>query len=108
MGQLGNCLSRGPEAIRFNYKDVCGSIVVPMREPYTKELGLLYDSSQIISADNCRFWDDFDPEKDFPGDRELRIATLPCVFPYGQGAVVPQSFDKLLNSIEAADNKLPI
>ena len=53
-----------------------------------------------MSADNCRFWDDFDPEKDFPGDSELRMATLPCAFPHGQGAVVPQSFDELLNSIE--------
>ena len=36
------------------------------------------------------------------------MATLPRAFPYGQGAVVSQSFDKLLNSIESALNKPPI
>ena len=41
IGQLGARLSRGPEAIRFNRAAMCGDIVVPMREPYTKELGLL-------------------------------------------------------------------
>ena len=33
------------------------------------------------------------------------MAALPIVFPFGQGAVVPQSFDKLLNSIKAADGR---
>ena len=76
-----------------------------MREPYAKELGLLYDGSQIISADNCQFWDDFDPEKNFPGDGELCMATLPNAISYGQGALGPQSFDKVLNSIESAIEK---
>ena len=102
VSQLGNYLSHGSEVIRFNREDVCGSIVVPIQEPYTKELGLLYASSQIISADNCRLWADFDPEKDFPGGGELRMATLPSAIPFGQGAVVPPSFVKLLNSVESA------
>ena len=42
--QLGTRLSRSPKAIRFNHAAVCGNIVVPMREPYAKELGLLYDA----------------------------------------------------------------
>ena len=101
IGQLGTCLSRGPEAIRFNYANVCGAVVVPMQEPYAKELGLLYDGSIIITADNCRFWDNFDLEKDFQGDGELCMATLPSAIPFGQGAIVPQSFDELLISIES-------
>ena len=32
VGLLGNRLSRGPEANRFNRADVCVAIVVPMRE----------------------------------------------------------------------------
>ena len=108
MRQLVNCLSRGPEAIRFNHEDVCGSIVVLMQEPYARQLGLLYDSTKVVSADNCRFWEDFDPEKNFPGEGELYMTTFSCAFPFGQGAVVPQSFDELLNSIESVDNKQPI
>ena len=79
-----------------------------MREPYAKVLGSLYDSSQIISADNYRFWDDFDPEKDFLGDSELRMATLARAFPYSQRAVVPQSFNELLNFIESAVDENPV
>ena len=89
IGQLGTRLSRGPKAIRFNCAAVCGDIVVIMREPYTKELGLLYDASKIITADNCQFWADFNPEKDLPGEGKLRMATLPRAILFGQGAVVP-------------------
>ena len=69
VGQFGNRLNSGPEAIRFNRAGVCGAIVVPMREPYPKELGLLYNGFKIITADNCRFWDDFNPKKRFPRRR---------------------------------------
>ena len=79
-----------------------------MQEPYAKELGLVYDASKIITAANCRFWTNFDPEKDFPGEGDLRMIALSHAIPFGQGAVVPQSFYELLNSIEAADNKPPI
>ena len=82
-GQIGTQLSRGPEGILFNLDNVCGSIVVPMRESNAKRLGLLYDSTKIISDANCKLWDNFDLETDFPGEGELRMATLPCVFPYG-------------------------
>ena len=102
IGQLGTCLSRGPEAIWFNRAAVCGNIVVPIQKPYAKELGLLYDALKIITADNCQFWADFDPGKDFPGDGELCMAPLPRAIPFGQGAAVPQSFDELLNSVESA------
>ena len=33
------------------------------------------------------------------------MAALPILFPFGQGAIVPQSFDKMLNSIKAADGR---
>ena len=33
------------------------------------------------------------------------MAALLIVFPLGQGTVVPQSFNELLNSIEAADGR---
>ena len=36
------------------------------------------------------------------------MATLPRAIPFGQRAVVPQSFDELLDSIEAADDRPPI
>ena len=65
IGQFGTRLSRGPEPIRFNRAAVCGNIVVPMQEPYAKELGLVYDASKIITAANCRFWTNFDPGKKF-------------------------------------------
>ena len=32
------------------------------------------------------------------------MAILPCLFPYGQGAEVPQSFEDLLKSIESSDS----
>ena len=53
IGQYGTCLSRGQEFIRFNCVTVCGEIVVPMREPYAKELGLVYNAIKIITAANC-------------------------------------------------------
>ena len=52
LGQIGTRLSRGPEGILFNLDDVCGLIVVPMQESNAKRLGLLYDSTKIISATN--------------------------------------------------------
>ena len=82
LGQIGTRLSQGPEGILFNLNNVCGSIVVPMRESNAKRLGLLYDSTKIISAANCKLWDDFNLENDLPGEGELRMAILPCVFPY--------------------------
>ena len=36
------------------------------------------------------------------------MVALPRGFPFGQGAVVPQSFEELINSIESADDKPPI
>ena len=36
------------------------------------------------------------------------MVALPLAIPFGQGAVVLQSFDKLLDSIEAADDQPPI
>ena len=65
IGQFGTRLSRKPEPIQFKRAAVYGNIVVPMREPYAKELGLVYDASKIITAANCRFWTNFDPGKKF-------------------------------------------
>ena len=79
-----------------------------MLESNAKRLRLLYDSTKIISADNCKFWSEFDLEKDFPGEGELCMTALPCAFPYRQDAVVPQSFDDLLKSIKSSDNLPPI
>ena len=92
---------RGLEAIQFNCATVRGNIVVPMQEPYAKELRLLYDASKIITVDNCQFWDDFDPKKDFQGDVELHMATLPHAIPYSQGVIVSQSFHELLNIVDS-------
>ena len=69
-----------------------------------QKLGLLYNNTVIISIDNCRFGTEVDLEKDFPGEGELRIATLSCEIPYGSGAEVPQSFDDFLESNESSDN----
>ena len=71
-----------------------------MREPYAKELGLVYDASKIITGANCKLWSDFDPEKDFPGEGELRMTAFPRGIPFGQGAEVPQSFKELLDLIK--------
>ena len=78
VGQVGTRLSRGAEPVRFNLHAVCGYIVVPMREPYAKELGLVYDASKIITGTNCTLWSGFDPEKNFPGEGELRMTAFPC------------------------------
>ena len=104
VGQFGTRLSRGSEPIRFNRAEVCGEIVVPMREPYAKELQLVYDASKVVTATNCTFWAEFDADKDFPGEGDLCMVALPLAIPFGQGAVVPQSFDKLIDSIEVADD----
>ena len=65
-----------------------------MREPYPKELGLLYNKNIVISVVNYTLWSDFDLVKDFPGERELRMVAFSCAFPYGSSAEVPQSFGK--------------
>ena len=101
IGQFGTRLSRGPEPIRFNRAAVCGDVVIPMREPYAIKLGLVYDASKIITAANCKLWPNFNPEKDFPGEGDLHMAVFPRGFQFGQGAVVPQSFAKLLDLIES-------
>ena len=106
--QHGTRLSRGSEPIQFNRDEVCGEIVVPMREPYAKELQLVYDASKVVTATNCKFWPELDADKDFPGKGDLCMAALPLAIPFGQGAVVPQSFDELLDSIEAANDRPPI
>ena len=46
VGQIGTRLSRGAEPVRFDLHAVCGNVVVPMREPYAEELGLVYDASK--------------------------------------------------------------
>ena len=104
VGQFGTRLSRGSEPIRFNRADMSGEIVVSMREPYAKELELVYDASRVVIAANCTLWADFDADKDFPGDGDLYMAALPIAIPFDQGAVVPQSFDELIASVEAADD----
>ena len=101
IGQVGTRLSRGAEPVRFNRDAVCGDVVVPMRVPYAEALGLFYDTSKSITATTCKLWDDFDPAKDFPGDGELRMTAFPRGFPFGQGAVVPQSFEEMLDLIES-------
>ena len=79
-----------------------------MHEPYAKELKLVYDAWKVITATNCQFWPNFDADKDFPGAGDLCMVALPLSIPFGQGAVVPQSFDKLLDFFEAADGRPPI
>ena len=64
-----------------------------MHEPYAKELELVYDASRVVTAANCTLWTEFNADKDFPGDGDLCMAALPLAIPFGQGAVVPQSFD---------------
>ena len=108
IGQYGTCLSQVSESIRFNRAEVCGEIVIPMRELYAKELKLVYDALKVVTATNCQFWPEFDADKDFPGKGDLCMIALPLAIPFGQGAVVPQSFEELLDSIEAVDNRPPI
>ena len=103
--KYGTRLSQGSEPIRFNCAETCGEIIVPIRQPHALALKLVYESSTVVTATNCTFWPNFDAEKDFQGEGDLCMAALPIVFPFGQGAVVPQSFDKFLNSIEAADGR---
>ena len=105
VGQFGTCLSRGSEPIRLNRVEVCGEIVVPMRELYAKELQLVYNASRVVTATNCTLWADFDADKDFPGDGDLFMASLPLAIPFGQGAAVPHDFDELIASIEAPDDR---
>ena len=103
--QYGTRLSRGSEPVRFNCVEICCKIVVPMHQPYALALKLVYDASTVVTATNCTLWPDFDAEKDFQGKGDLCMAALPIAFPFGQGAFVPHSFDKFLNSIKAADGR---
>ena len=59
-----------------------------MREPYAKELELVYDASKVVMATNCQFWPEFDADTDFPGEGDLRMVALPLAIPFGQGTVV--------------------
>ena len=76
-----------------------------MREPYAKELELVYDALRVVTAAKCTLWVDFDPDKDFSGEGDLYMTALPLAIPFGQGAVVPHDFDELIASIEAPDNR---
>ena len=105
IGQYGTCLSQGSEPIRFNCAEMCGKIVVPMCQPYALALNLVYNASKVVTATNCRLCPTFDAEKDFLGTSDLCMAALPLAIPFGQGAVVPQSLDKLLDSIKASDGQ---
>ena len=100
VGQVGIRLSRGAELVRFDLHTACGHVVVPMREPYAKELGLVYDNLKIITDTTCTLWSGFDPEKNFPGEGELRMTAFLLGIPFGQGAEVPQSFEEMLDLIE--------
>ena len=60
-----------------------------MREPYAKELQLVYNASKVVTATNFKFWPEFDADKDFPGKGDLCMVALPLAIPFGQGAVVP-------------------
>ena len=71
-----------------------------MREPHAQALGLDYDDKKIITATTGTLWPEFDLEKDFPGEGELRMTVFPHGFPFGQGAEVPRSFEEQLDLIE--------
>ena len=79
-----------------------------MREPYVKELQLVYDASKVVTATNCQFWPKFEADKDLPGKGDLCMVALSLAIPFRQGVVVPQSFEELLDSIGAADDLPPI
>ena len=100
VGQIGTRLSRGAEPVRFDLHEVCGNVVVPMREPHAQALGLEYDDKKIINATTGTLWPEFDLDTDFPGEGELCMTVFPRGFPFGQGAEVPQSFEEHLNLIE--------
>ena len=104
VGQFGTRLSQGSQPLQFNRTEVCGEIIVPMREPHAKELALVYNK-KVVTADNCTLWADFDADTDFPGEGNLLMTAWPIAIPFGQGAVVPHNFDALIASIEAADDR---
>ena len=84
---------------------MCDEIVVPMREPNAVALKLVYDASKVVMVTNCKFWPNFNADKDFPGAGDLCMVALPLVIPFEQGTIVPQSFDESFDSIEAADGR---
>ena len=100
LGQVETRLYRGLEPICFNHVHICSSTVVPMREPHTKELGLLYNASVVITANNCKYWLDVDIDKNFPGNMELRLAVIPAVIPYRSGVEIPHSIEDLITSLK--------
>ena len=95
IGQYSTRLSQGSEPIRFNRAEMRGKIVVPMRQPYALALKLVYDTTKVGTATNCKLWPTFDAEEDFPGTGDLCMAALPIAIPFGQGAVMPQSLNEL-------------
>lgn len=77
-----------------------------MRELHAKELGLLYNNSVSISANNYTFWPDFDMDTDFPDKGELQMAVIPAVIPYGSGTEVPHLIKDLITFINGSPSAL--
>ena len=103
VGQDGTRLSRGSQPLRFSCTEVCGEVIVPMREPHAQALALVYDKKAIDVA-KCTLWADFDAATEVPGEGDRVMTFWPRGIPFGQGAVVPQDFDELIASIEVTDN----
>ena len=53
IGQYGTRLSRGSEPVWFNSAEMCGEIVVPMRQSYALTFKLVYDATKVVTATNC-------------------------------------------------------
>ena len=69
--QQGNKLTEGPEGVKLNAIEVCGFVLVLMRETMADNLGLKWNSTLIVNKETCILWTGGDVDTNFPGTGEL-------------------------------------
>ena len=95
--------------MRLRLAAVCGSVVVPMREPHAIALSLPFDDTLIFDNNNTDFWDNCDDLKTvFPGEGSSCMVVFLCTFALVYGATVPSSFATLVDSIDFTDPNVSI
>ena len=83
IGQQGNDLGRGAASVKRNISDLCGSVVVPMREPFAIALKFDYDKTLLVDDTNTTFWNGArNLDTIFLGAGALCMVALLYVFPF--------------------------
>ena len=71
-----------------------------MQESLANDLGLKWDFSLILNAENYTLWSGGDIGTNFPGDSDLRMIVFLCTFPVGYSSVFLEiTLDNLLAAL---------